>query len=225
MRPFCVVQPRLAPLRFAQYGPRMTHPDPSVRHTLTEDAMAFVLSTSMCGFGLIMLTHLGLITGQTAGLAVLISYMTGWSFGAVFFVVNIPFYALALLRMGWRFTLKSFVAVGLLSVMTLLLPDLISFDTLNPIAGAAFAGAFIGIGLMVLFRHGGSLGGIGVVALYLQDKTGFRAGWTQLGFDITLMVTAFFVIGGAPIVWSLLGAVVTNLIIAVNHRADRYTGR
>ena len=27
------------------------------------------------------------------------------------------------------------------------------------------------------------------------------------------------------VLWSLLGAVVTNLIIAVNHRADRYVGR
>jgi len=203
----------------------MTKPAPSVRHTLIEDAMAFVLSTGMCGFGLLMLTHLGLITGQTAGLAVLVSYITGWSFGAVFFVVNLPFYALAFLRMGLRFTIKSFIAVGLLSVMTSVLPTLISFDTLNPIAGATFAGAFIGIGLMALFRHGGSLGGIGILALYLQDKTGFRAGWTQLTFDICLMVAAFFVIGGTLIFWSLLGAVVTNLIIAVNHRADRYTGR
>jgi len=200
-------------------------PPQTTQHALHEDAQAFVLSTSLCAFGLLMLTHLGLITGQTAGLAVLISYMTGWSFGVVFFTVNLPFYALAWLRMGPRFTLRSFVAVALLSLISMLLPDYISFATLHPGVGAAFAGALTGLGLIVLFRHGASLGGIGVLALYLQDKTGFQAGWTQLIFDACLFAAALTVIGGTPILLSLGGAIITNLIIAVNHRPDRYTGR
>ncbi|MEO1312223.1 MAG: YitT family protein, partial [Pseudomonadota bacterium] len=159
-----------------------------------------------------------MITGQTAGLAVLISYVTGWAFGPVFFVINLPFYALAWVRMGPRFTIKSFVAVGLLSVMKTILPLHISFATLTPLVGGLLAGAMAGLSLIVLFRHGASLGGIGVLALYLQDKTGFRAGWTQLIFDAVLFATALLVIGGLPIVYSLLGAIVTNLIIAVNHR-------
>lgn len=200
-------------------------PPQTTQHALHEDAQAFVLSTSLCAFGLLMLTHLGLITGQTAGLAVLISYMTGWSFGVVFFTVNLPFYALAWLRMGPRFTLRSFVAVALLSLISMLLPDYISFATLHPGVGAALAGALTGLGLIVLFRHGASLGGIGVLALYLQDKTGFQAGWTQLIFDACLFAAALTVIGGTPILLSLGGAIITNLIIAVNHRPDRYTGR
>ncbi|MBE0413950.1 YitT family protein [Yoonia sp.] len=194
-------------------------------HPLSEDAQAFVLSTALCGFGLLMLGHLGLITGQTAGLAVLVSYVTGWNFGAVFFVINLPFYVLAWTRKGAIFTLKSFIAVGMVSLVSLFLPDLIRFDRLQPLVGAVMAGAMIGIGLLVLFRHGGSLGGIGVLALYLQDKTGFRAGWTQLVFDVVLFSIALFVIGGAPILLSLAGAVATNLVIAVNHRPDRYTPR
>lgn len=194
-------------------------------HTALEDAQAFVLSTTLCGFGLLMLTHLGLITGQTAGLAVLITYMTGGSFGAVFFVINLPFYALAWLRMGKAFTIRSFIAVGLLSVVASFLPTQIAFTTLAPLTGALLAGALTGMGLMVLFRHRASLGGIGVLALYLQDKTGMRAGWMQMGFDLCLFATAYFVIGGSLVFYSLCGAVVTNLIIAVNHRTDRYTGR
>ena len=194
-------------------------------HTLTEDAQAFVLSTSLCAYGVLMLNHLGLITGQTAGLAVLLSYVTGWSFGAVFFVINLPFYVLAWTRKGRVFTIKSFVAVAMLSGMSTVFPAYIGFDRLDPVLGAALAGGLIGFGLIALFRHGGSLGGIGVLALYLQDRTGFSAGWTQLIFDLVLFAAALFVIGGAPILLSLLGAIVTNLIVAVNHRQDRYTAR
>ena len=200
-------------------------PKTDTNHNVLEDAQAFALATSLCGLAMLMLTHLGLITGQTAGLAVLISYLSGWAFGPVFFVINLPFYALAWLRMGPRFTIKSFIAVAMLSVVSSFLPNYVSFANLSPLVGGLLAGALAGLSLIVLFRHGASLGGIGVLALYLQDKTGFRAGWTQLAFDGVLFAVALTVIGGAPIVYSLCGAVVTNLIIAVNHRPDRYTGR
>ncbi len=204
---------------------QITEPHKSLQHSLTEDAMAFILGTAMCALGVLFLTHLGLITGQTAGLGVLLSYLTGWPFGWVFFVVNLPFYILAWLRMGPRFTVKSFIAVAMVSGFAELFPKLIALDTLNVPLGAALAGAMIGLGLIVLFRHGASLGGIGVLALYLQDKTGFRAGWTQLAFDAALFACAALVLDLWLVLWSLLGAVVVNLIIAVNHRKDRYIGR
>lgn len=203
----------------------MAEPHKTIDHSLLEDAQAFILGTAMCALGVTFLTHLGLITGQTAGLAVLGSYLSGWSFGAIFFVVNLPFWALALARMGLRFTVKSVIAVTLVSVMADALPRLLVIDSLSPPVGAALAGATTGLGLIVLFRHGASLGGVGVLALFLQDRFGFQAGWTQLIFDVCLFSAALFVLDPALVVWSLLGAVIVNLIIAVNHRRDRYVAR
>lgn len=202
-----------------------TEPHRVPPHRWHEDVQAFALGTSIVGFGLLLLTHAGLITGQTAGLAVLISYVTGWSFGAVFFVVNLPFYWLAWQRMGVRFTVKTFVAVAMLSVISELLPRYLAFETLATPVAALYAGAVTGLGLIVLFRHGASLGGLGVAALYLQDRTGFQAGWTQQIFDACLFAAAIFVLPWEMVAWSLLGAVVVNLIVAVNHRRDRYLGR
>jgi uncharacterized membrane-anchored protein YitT (DUF2179 family) len=66
---------------------------------------------------------------------------------------------------------------------------------------------------------------VGVLALYLQDRIGFQAGWTQLLFDACLFGVALFVLDPWLVLWSLMGAVVANVIIAVNHRKDRYVGR
>ena len=54
------------------------------QHSLIEDTQGILYGSGMAAVGIVILTHLGLVTGQTAGLAILISYMTGWSFGAVF---------------------------------------------------------------------------------------------------------------------------------------------
>lgn len=200
-------------------------PQSRLEHTTFEDAQAFVLGAAMCALGVEFLRANGLITGQTAGLAVLVSYLTAWSFGAVFFVVNLPFWVLAWVRMGRRFTLKSVIAVTLLAGFSEFLPGAVVFDRVAPAVGAALAGGCIGLGLIVLFRHGASLGGVGVLALWLQDTTGFRAGWTQLAFDAALFAVAVVVLDAEMVAWSLLGAVVVNLIIAVNHRKDRYIAR
>ncbi len=197
----------------------MTDPD---RHSLIEDAQGIAYGATMAAFGITLLTHLGLVTGQTAGLAVLIAYATGWSFGSVFFAVNLPFYILGYLRMGARFTAKTFAAVALLSALSVWMPQHLSFAALNPWLGAVLFGFLSGSALLALFRHGASLGGVGIVALMLQDRTGLRAGWVQLGFDAVLFALAFLVVPAKTVAISFLGAVVVNLVIAINHRRDRY---
>lgn len=73
-----------------------------------------------------------------------------------------------------------------------------------------------------MFRHNGSLGGIGVMALYVQDSTGFKAGYVQLMVDVAIFSIAFLLFDPGTVLYSLLGAVVMNLIITFNHRRDRY---
>ncbi len=195
------------------------------KHTLLDDAQGLIYGASMAAFGVVILGHLGLITGQTAGLALLISYATGWGFGPVFFALNVPFYWLGYRRMGAGFVAKTFVAVAMVSVLSAVLPNYIRFDTLNPLIGAVLFGFATGSALLALFRHGASLGGIGIVALWLQDKTGFRAGWTQILVDAVIFAMALFVLDLRLVVTSALGALVVNMVIALNHRRDRYIVR
>lgn len=202
-----------------------TEPHKRTEHSLLEDAMAFLLGTSLVALGLQFLTHLGLITGQTAGLAVLITYATDWSFGVVFFAVNLPFYVLAYLRLGARFTIKTAIAVAMVSTMAELFPLILRFDMVHPVPGALLAGATMGAGLLAIFRHGASLGGVGVLALWFQERAGIQAGWVQLGFDAVLFALAFALLDPWLTALSLLGAIIVNLIVGVNHRADRYIGR
>ncbi|MEX0311863.1 MAG: YitT family protein [Tateyamaria sp.] len=200
----------------------VTIDETKVAHTALDDAQGLGLGVFLCGLGMHVLTHVGLITGQTAGIAVIISYLSGWSFGSVFFVVNLPFYLLAFRRLGLRFTVKSLASVTALSLVTDLLPLGFTIDALHPGLGAVIFGATVGIGLLAMFRHNGSLGGLGVVALLIQDKTGFKAGYVQLISDAVIFAIAALLFPLSVVGWSLLGALVLNLIITFNHRRDRY---
>ena len=195
------------------------------KHTAVDDAQGLIYGASMAAFGVVILSHLGLVTGQTAGLALLMSYVTGWGFGPVFFALNLPFYWLGYQRLGAAFVVKTFIAVAMVSALSMILPPLIRFDTLNPAIGAVLFGFATGSALLALFRHGASLGGIGIVALWLQDKTGFRAGYTQMLVDGAIFTAALLLLPLPQVAYSALGALVMNMVIALNHSRDRYIAR
>ncbi|MEM8729317.1 MAG: YitT family protein [Pseudomonadota bacterium] len=195
---------------------------PDVKHTLWDDIQGLSTGLFACSLGMQFLTTAGLLTGQTAGVAVILAYLTGISFGILFFVINLPFYFFAWQRMGREFTVKSMISVTVLSILTEIMPLGLAFSRLDPWMAALSFGMLVGTGLLVMFRHKGSLGGLGVVALYIQDSTGFKAGNVQLIFDVVLFAIAALLFPLETVAWSLLGAVVLNLIITFNHRRDRY---
>lgn len=191
-------------------------------HTPLEDAQGLLTGIVMTALGLAVLSHLGLLTGGMAGLALIINYATGWSFGLVFFLCNLPFYILAIGRMGRAFTIKTFIAVALLSLVADWQPELFSLGEVNPVYGAVLGGLLVGFGLLATFRHRASLGGVSILAFYLQDRFGWRAGLVQLAIDLSILAASPLVLDGPAIALSVLGAVILNLFLAVNHRQDRY---
>lgn len=193
-----------------------------VSHTLLEDVLALLIGTLMVSFGVILLRQAGALTGGTAGMAFLLHYATHISFGTAFFLLNLPFYYLAIRRIGWAFTVKTFCAVAMVSLFSDLHPLFIHFDHLQPVYATLFGNLIMGLGFIVLFRHRASLGGVNILALYLQDKSGIRAGKFQMAVDVTIVLASLFVVSIPMLIASVVGAAALNLIIAMNHRPGRY---
>jgi uncharacterized membrane-anchored protein YitT (DUF2179 family) len=195
---------------------------PAARHRPHEDLQALVTGTLFVALGVVMFNQAGLLTGGTVGLALLAHYATGFDFGPLYFAVNLPFYALAWMRMGAAFTLKTFAAVGLLSLVAHFLPMGLAFRHLSPVLAAVLGGLLCGVGMLMLFRHRASLGGLNVVVLYLQERFGWRAGHVQMVLDSFIVLGGLVVADVPRVALSVLGAVVLNLTLAVNHRPGRY---
>lgn len=192
------------------------------RHSLFDDAQALLTGTLFVALGLLLFRQAGLMTGGTAGIALLAHYASGWPFGALFFLASLPFYWLAWRRMGRRFTVKTFAAVALLSLLSEQLPRLLAIERVQPLFAAIAGGLLIGAGFIILFRHRASLGGLNVLALWLQERTGWRAGYLQLALDMTILLASTPWVDAPRLALSIVGAAAMNLALAVNHRPDRY---
>jgi uncharacterized membrane-anchored protein YitT (DUF2179 family) len=201
------------------------HPAPApgvLQHSAAEDVQALLIGTLLVALAVAMFRHAGLLTGGTVGIAFLLHYLGGWSFGTVYFLINLPFYWLAWRFLGRAFTLKTFAAVALLSVLSDGLSGRLAFAQLDPWLAAVLGGVLLGNGFLVLFRHQASLGGLGVVALLLQQQRGWRAGQVQLVLDLAIVGAALVSVPWDRVLLSVLAAAVLNLVLAVNHRPGRY---
>lgn len=193
-----------------------------LRHSHAEDALALLSGTALIALAVALFQQAHLLSGGTAGLAFLLHYNLGVGFGPAFFVLNLPFYVLAWRRMDRAFLLKTMLAVALLSVMTEITPLFIRFDAVQPLYAALIGGVILGVGFLILFRHRASLGGVGILAFYLQEKRGWRAGHVQMAVDGLILLLALVTAPFTQVALSVAGAVVLNLSLAINHRAGRY---
>lgn len=202
----------------------MTSASTPLAHTPFEDICAMVIGTLFVSFGLALYKSVGLLTGSTVGVAFLIHYATNAPFGLTFFLINLPFYYLGVTRMGWTFTIKTFIAVGLVSLFTEMHSHFISLNSDHPLYVAVLGGTLSGVGLLILFRHKASVGGINILALYVQGKYGLRAGHLQLGIDLAIVAASLFIVDTQATLASIVGVIAMNLTIAMNHRPGRYVG-
>ncbi len=189
----------------------ITTPAPAP-HTHVEDLVAIVTGVAMVSVGVALVAGAGLLTGGITGLAFVLHYATGIGFGKLFFVLNLPFYWLALRKLGLGFTLKTFAGVALLAVLTEVQPLLMQIGSIQPLYAALVGGLCMGC----------SLGGIGILALYLQGRFGWRAGAVQMVADFCIVLAALATVEPMRVLWSVIGAVVLNQVLAINHRPGRY---
>ncbi|MFD0317754.1 YitT family protein [Streptomyces flavalbus] len=196
----------------------------STKHGVVEDVLGILTGTFLASLGLFLLQASGTVTGGTAGLALLLSYAVDVPFGVVFLAVNLPFFALAVRRKGWSFTIRTALSVGVVSLMASLHPAEITELAVDPVYAALAGNLLAGVGLLVLFRHRSSLGGFNILALVAQERFGLRAGYVQMALDVVIVVASLAVVPPLKVPLSVAGAVVLNTVLALNHRPGRYTG-
>jgi uncharacterized membrane-anchored protein YitT (DUF2179 family) len=162
----------------------------------------------------------------TAGVAIIISKLTGLSLSLCVFLVVVPFIIAGFLVLGRKFTLKA--AIGSIVYMVgLEFFEEIPFElNTEHFLAVAFGGAILGAGLSLILRNGGCIDGseilANIVVKKLSDKTGRNYSMTPilLAFNAMVYFTVFLVIDVNAALLSLLVYVVATAVI--DHYTDHF---
>lgn len=171
-----------------------------------------VLGCMLVSAGLLLLRHAQVVTGGTAGLSLSLSYLLHMPFALLFFVINIPFYVFSLFRMGWSFTLSTVLSVCLVSLMTSVDRWLPTF-ALPQLAGTVIGSILCGLGLSLLFMNRASLGGVNIVAIFMQQRFGWNPGLVNFVFDSIVVCIGLYSVGLYEAVLSAMSVVIVSTII------------
>ncbi|SLM65164.1 Transporter [Dickeya aquatica] len=201
-----------------------TPPKTGLSHTLKDDIYGLALGVMFIAFGLNMLKLSGMVTGGIAGIALLLSYHLPLSIGVLFILTNIPFMIFCYFSMGRAFTLKTLVVNITLSAATQTVPYLLKINYIHPLFSALVGGTFLGMGILSLARHNASVGGTGVVTLWLYQRFGINAGKSQMLLDVLVFALSLINLPLPLLLWSALSALAMNAMLMNWHKPGRYQG-
>lgn len=180
--------------------------------------VSIIIGCIAVSLGINLLTSSHLVMGGTAGLGMVLHPLTGLSFGILFFIINLPFYFMAITQIGVLFTIRSFVSVTLLSFLSDYFSEWLPISLPHPLLSSPLAGIIIGIGLIFLFRNGSSLGGINMLCVYLDKKYGINPGKTMFTTDLMILCGAIFVFGIVHVLYSFIAIFMMSAVLGRYHK-------
>ena len=162
----------------------------------------------------------------TAGVAIIISKLTGLQLSLCMIAVFLPFLIAGYIFLGRSFTIKA--AVGsIVYTLGLVFFEHIPFElNTEHFLAVAFGGAILGFGLSLILRYGGCIDGseilANIIVKKLSDKTGRNYSMTPvlLAFNALMYLTVFVVIDATAALLSLLVYVVATSVI--DHYTDHF---
>lgn len=193
-------------------------------HSLLEDVYGLLTATMLMALGLVLMKTGGIVTAGVAGLALLLSYKLQLSVGLLFFLINLPFFALGREVLGGAFLLRTIAACLLIFGFVWVIQHMTRIDYVHPAFAALAGGTACGMGILMVLRHQSGVGGINIVALWLQKRRGWNVGRLHLLLDGAILLAASGVIAPVQLVWSAISVVATNLVLIAFHKPGRYLG-
>ncbi len=162
----------------------------------------------------------------TAGVAIIISKMTGWPLSPCVFLVFLPFMLGGILLLGMKFSLKA-LAGAIVYTVGLDIFEEIPFElNTEHFLAVAFGGAILGLGLSLILRYGGCIDGseifANIVTKRLAEKTGrnFSMSGILIAFNACVYAAAFILINRNAALLSLLVYFVATAVI--DHFTDHF---
>ncbi|MBF0572879.1 MAG: YitT family protein [Desulfamplus sp.] len=154
----------------------------------------------------------GFVTGGISGVCLLIYYVTGvLSTGIWYLIVNVP-----LFLMGWFFVSRRFFFYSLYGMVVLsICMDTISFpiEIKDPFLAILAGGTILGVGGGITLHSLGSLGGLDIIGILLNQKFGIRIGTFFFIFNMTLFVFSFGNLETDLVLYSIALSFVTSQVL------------
>ncbi len=162
----------------------------------------------------------------TAGIAMIISKLTGYNLSLCVFVVFLPFLIAGILLLGRYFFAKTFVGFIIYTIGLACFEEIPFELNTEHFLAVAFGGILLGIGLSLILRNGGCIDGSEILAnivvsrIYKHTGRDYSISNFLVAFNICVYIAVFGLINRDAALLSLLVYIIATAII--DHFTDHY---
>ncbi|KXH82002.1 YitT family protein [Sporosarcina sp. HYO08] len=155
-----------------------------------------IIGAALFSFGLVNFTiQHELADGGFTGITLILLFAFNWDPAIMNLVLNIPMFIIGWKLLGKRvfiYTIVGTVAVSVFIKIFMKYEVNIHLED-DLFLVALFAGVFIGVGLGIIFRSGGTTGGVDIIARLAQKYIGWSMGKTMFLFDAIVILLSWLV--------------------------------
>ena len=162
----------------------------------------------------------------TAGIAIIVSKLTGFNLSVCVFVIFLPFMIAGFLMLGRKFGIKAFIGSMAYTIGIEVLEEIPFELSTEHFLAVAFGGAILGAGLSLILRHGGCIDGseifANIIVRKISDITGknFSMSYILIGFNACVYMAVFLLLNRNAALMSLLVYIVATMVI--DHYTDHF---
>jgi uncharacterized membrane-anchored protein YitT (DUF2179 family) len=175
---------------------------------------SLILSLAIVGF----FVPNQVITGGTAGLALLLHYITPLTIGSLIALINLPLLIVGNKYLGKMFAIRTIITIFLISIFIDFFSQVVNLKPfiLDTTLSAIFGGIFVGVGLALVIKGNSSAGGSTILARIISSKTEIKPGQVILIIDSIIVLSSLFIIEDtAKVLWSIISIYITTKVIDV----------
>ncbi len=178
---------------------------------------AFVVATSINS----MIIPNQIADGGVTGIAIIIYYILKLPVSWVVIFLNIPLFIMGWKLVGRTFLFYSVIGVGFFSLALDLTLGIFQ-PTGDPLLACIFGGVISGIGMGIIFRCRGSLGGTDILAVFFSRTTSFSVGQVLMGIDALIFLAAAILLGPEQAMYAMIYMFIATKVIdmvqeGINH--------
>lgn len=178
--------------------------------------LAITLGAAIAGFGINYFTIAnGLGEGGFTGISILLKYLFDLSPGITSLVMNIPVFILGAWLLGLRSMVYTIWGTVNLSFFLWLFEDWGDPIQGDLLLASLYAGSVLGIGLGIIFRFGGTTGGVDILARVVNKFTGISIGRTMFAFDLMVIGFSFLYLGRERAMYTIVAVFLAARVIDV----------
>ncbi len=180
-----------------------------------------MLGTAIYAFGLqYFVLPNQLMEGGVTGIGILLNYALGWKLSITTLVLNIPLFLVGLRLLGKLSMVMTIIGTVSLSVFLAIFEKAISAGWIAPfyaehdfILAALYAGVTLGMGLGIVFRFGGTTGGVDIAARILTRSKGWSMGQIILAADAIIIGLSLIYIPKEKVLYTLVAVFIASKLI------------